>query len=85
MPREGQRRDNPGCDQGEAAEGRGEREEPVAQECTRGEITVWDAATGRALRQIELDDPVYSSALSPDGTRLATTGYDGSVTVWGIK
>lgn len=52
---------------------------------TRGEITVWDAATGRALRQIELDDPVYSSALSPDGTRLATTGYDGSVTVWGIK
>jgi WD40 repeat protein len=52
---------------------------------TRGEITVWDAATGRALRQIKLDDPVYSSALSPDGTRLATTGYDGSVTVWGVK
>lgn len=52
---------------------------------TQGEITIWDAQTGKPLRTITLDDPVYSSALSPDGSRLAITGIDGAVSVWGIK
>lgn len=49
---------------------------------TGGAITIWDAASGEALRDIELKEPVYSSAISADGSRLALLGYDGSLSVW---
>jgi WD40 repeat protein len=52
---------------------------------TKGELTIWNAETGKVLRAIETDDPIYYSAISPDGARVATSGYDGSVTVWGVK
>jgi dipeptidyl aminopeptidase/acylaminoacyl peptidase len=49
---------------------------------TGGAITIWDAESGEALRDIELKEPVYSSAISADGARLALLGYDGSLSVW---
>jgi WD40 repeat protein len=44
--------------------------------------TVWDAATGHALLQLKHSDTIWSSAVSPDGRRIAMAGNDGSVKVW---
>jgi len=51
---------------------------------TSGAITIWDAVSGETLRDVVLEDPVYSSAVSADGSRLAILGYDGSIAVWAI-
>lgn len=51
---------------------------------TSGAITIWDAESGETLRDVVLEDPVYSSAVSADGSRLAILGYDGSIAVWAI-
>ncbi len=52
---------------------------------TSGEITVYDARTGKAIRRVPVDAPIFSSSLSPDGSRLAIARMDGSVSVWGVK
>jgi WD40 repeat protein/serine/threonine protein kinase len=44
-------------------------------------VKLWDAATGRLLQTIRSPD-VRGIALSPDGTRLAIGGGDGSVKIW---
>ena len=51
----------------------------------RGAITIWDVESGRVLRTIDLDAPVYSAALSADGAKLAMFGYDGAMTMWSVK
>jgi WD40 repeat protein len=52
---------------------------------TSGEITVYDAQTGKAIRRVPLDAPINGASLSPDGSRLAIARMDGSVSVWGVK
>ena len=50
-----------------------------------GALMVWDAETGKLLRTIETEDPVYSSALSTDGKSVAMFGYDGSLTMFTVE
>jgi WD40 repeat protein/serine/threonine protein kinase len=49
-----------------------------------GEVRIWDAATGReaAVLRDHLGG-VSALAFSPDGSTLATGGYDGLVRLWG--
>lgn len=37
----------------------------------KGVLTVWDFVTGEALARVELDIPLFSFAISPDGSRAA--------------
>jgi eukaryotic-like serine/threonine-protein kinase len=49
----------------------------------RGEVKVWDAATGRLLHTL---DGFSSVSFGPDGTHLlATAGTDGTVKVWDTR
>nr|WP_303652931.1 protein kinase [Paludisphaera mucosa] len=48
-----------------------------------GDLTLWDARTGRAIRSLEGHvGSVHQAAFSPDGGRLASAGADGLVKVW---
>jgi WD40 repeat protein/mono/diheme cytochrome c family protein len=48
-----------------------------------GEASIWDVNSGQKLRTIEGHrDTLYDAALSPDGTILATTGYDRRIELW---
>jgi WD40 repeat protein len=63
-----------------------------------GDVKIWDVASGslvKTLGTIHLDDKgdaqgkghksnVWSVALSPDGSRLVTSGYNGEVIVWNV-
>jgi eukaryotic-like serine/threonine-protein kinase len=50
-----------------------------------GEIKIWDAAEGRAIRALAQQSAIQCIALAPDNTRLAVAGADGSVTIWDIE
>lgn len=47
-------------------------------------LHVWDAATGKELRQLMHRGPVVSAAVSPDGRRLASGCMDNAVRVWDL-
>ena len=49
----------------------------------RGPVRIWDAATGRLLRDLEGHTrQVCSLAYSPDGALLASAGHDRTIRVW---
>jgi WD40 repeat protein len=49
------------------------------------EITLWDVANGKPLRQFRLArGPVFALAFSPDGKSLATGGLDSAVHLWEV-
>jgi WD40 repeat protein len=50
-----------------------------------GELTIWDATTGKVLRKIATDNPIYYATISEDGSMIATSTFDGKLTVWGIQ
>jgi WD40 repeat protein/tRNA A-37 threonylcarbamoyl transferase component Bud32 len=54
---------------------------PRAQEEPRGELKVWNAATGALLVQREVPPTYHRLAISPDGDRIALGGKDGSVEI----
>jgi len=45
-------------------------------------VIIWDAGTGRLVRTILCEEPVWSLAFSPDGTRLAGGGQADQVHLW---
>jgi WD40 repeat protein len=49
---------------------------------SKGEVRVWDAATGRLERTLGVERDAFAVAFSPDGKRLAAGGLDGSVCLW---
>jgi WD40 repeat protein len=51
----------------------------------RGEIKLWDAATGQERASLKgHKDFVHSVAYSPDGATLASGGHDGAVKLWDV-
>jgi WD40 repeat protein len=46
-------------------------------------VRVWDAATGRELLALKgHTGQVYSVAFSPDGHRIVSASWDGTVKIW---
>jgi WD40 repeat protein len=51
-----------------------------------GEVKIWDLANrAAALHTITLKNPITGFAMSPDGSRFATTGQDNVVKVFNVK
>jgi len=50
-----------------------------------GDVAVLDANTGKSLRYLHHDGPVFGLAFSPDGARLATASEDRSVKLWNTR
>ena len=47
-------------------------------------ITLWDVATGRIIHRMASRDEIYSIAISPDGSMIASGDSAGVVTLWNV-
>jgi WD40 repeat protein len=47
-----------------------------------GRLWIWDVATGRRISSANIPDRPLSLAYSPDGTAVATGGWNGTVKMW---
>ena len=53
----------------------------------KGEATIWDTKSGEVVRRIGRDkhrDILFDAEFSPDGTLLATAGYDQVIHLWNL-
>jgi WD40 repeat protein/serine/threonine protein kinase/class 3 adenylate cyclase len=58
----------------------------VATVTDDGRITIWDAITGKMVRQWRAQGQIiWSLAWSPDGSQLLTSDEDGSARIWEVK
>ena len=49
-----------------------------------GYADVWDAQTGRLLRQVHEGGEISAANLSPDGSRLVVSSWDSRATIWSV-
>jgi WD40 repeat protein len=56
----------------------------VAEETFCGIANVWDAASGRLVRQVNQGAEASSVALNPDGSRLLVSSWDSRATIWNV-
>lgn len=49
-----------------------------------GDLSVWDARTGELVRSIETDEPIFTSSISDDGARIATSTRQNSLAIWAL-
>jgi WD40 repeat protein/DNA-binding SARP family transcriptional activator/energy-coupling factor transporter ATP-binding protein EcfA2 len=64
----------------------GPGDKQVATAGADGAVRIWDAATGRLVRTIRVDDgKLLSVRFSPDGRRLLVSGADGSVRLADVR
>ena len=49
-----------------------------------GYADVWDAQTGRLLRQVNEGGEVSAADLNPDGSRLLVSSWDSRATIWSV-
>ena len=63
---------------------RGDRVAAVAEDKAKGtgQLRVWDVATGRQVVSVTVPDRPLSLAFAPDGTAVATGGWNGTVMLW---
>ena len=56
----------------------------VAGACFCGTADVWDARSGRLLRQVDEGGEISAVDLSPDGSRLLVSSWDSRATIWSV-
>jgi WD40 repeat protein len=63
---------------------RGDRVAAVTEVKSKGtgQLWVWDVSTGRMIASATVPDRTLSVTYAPDGTAVATGGWDGTVTLW---
>jgi WD40 repeat protein/class 3 adenylate cyclase len=52
---------------------------------TDGTVRIWDTASGQEMDQIDVGNPMYALAISPDGSRLAVSSQKSGVIRWKIS
>lgn len=54
---------------------------------SNGNVCIWDAASGKNVAPpfCGHEGPIYSIAVSPDGTRIASSSQDGTLRMWNIN
>lgn len=50
-----------------------------------GNLSAWDAQTGELVRSIETDEPIFTSSISDDGARIATSTRQNGLTIWALE
>lgn len=61
-------------------------DKPIGErDYTDGEISIYDAGTGKLINGLEKAGLIYTLAISADGTRLATGTQSDQLSVWGTK
>ncbi len=70
-----------GSDLGFAWSGDGRR---IADGGFCGVVQVWNAATGRLLREVNEGGEISGYSLSPDGSRLLVGSWDSRATIWNV-